>query len=514
MINKIKKHQNIFFQKYSSSKQVPVHNDTEQTNSLVSNAVLIPITQGSTVLKLLFTPTELDPQHLSNTLDNWQIDLLKTLGSTHETQVQIQAENKSEFVRLVKSFSLNTECGVCQLFEFQQPNEMKGVVFFSIDAAQYYAKSYAHVWNMVVNIAVIWLLGLLAIIYGYKKTRAAIINKLKNYEESVFSLVDIIEKRDSYTAGHTQRVAHYALLIAKELNLSRYEKYTLYRAAMLHDIGKISTPDSILLKPGKLSHLEYKIIQMHVTTSFEILSKVSIYQDIAEVVRHHHEYYDGSGYPQGLKGGEIPFLSQILTVADGFDAMTTDRIYKARKTIQTALEEISALSGRQFNPVIVKSAVKALSNVQAEKRVTQLPESDLQHERFSYFYKDNVTHVYNKHYFNLLLSKQKSELSQYRYALMVKLHNFTQYNAEHGWIKGDEKLTEIAARLQQTEENHLVFRLFGDDFVLLLQEKLTAVIKNMLLHKEIEDTCLNYSMNYVDLQKNKLMSVEELERIM
>ena len=105
--------------------------------------------------------------------------------------------------------------------------------------------------------------------------------KIRDYEQHIFSLVKIIEKRDRYTAGHSQRVATYSALIAKEMGYSKHEVDTLYRACMLHDIGKISTPDSILLKPEKLNNLEYEIIKEHVTVSYELLNKVDIYRDIA-----------------------------------------------------------------------------------------------------------------------------------------------------------------------------------------------------------------------------------------
>ena len=173
----------------------------------------------------------------------------------------------------------------------------------------------------------------------------------------------------------------------------------LYRASMVHDIGKISTPDSILLKPGKLSTLEYKLIQEHVSTSYQLLKKVDIFHDIAEIVRHHHESFNGSGYPQGLKGSQIPMLSQIMTVADAFDAMTTNRIYKGKKTLDASLEELQTLAGKQFNAQVVQAAVVALKGIEIPDS-NQQPRNQIEHERFAYFYKDQLTSAYNRDYLN------------------------------------------------------------------------------------------------------------------
>ncbi len=479
-----------------------------------NGVVYIELDIGSPRLFLIVVNESVKREPEKTSLEGWQSKLLNNLIEKKSKTYFVDNVDQNSFLRVVEPIKPDIDCSICKLIELENSINFVGGIFVSMNMSSYLSDAYLHAWSMIRNLGVIWLLGIATIIYGYRKTSSAVSKKLRNYEESVFNLVDIIEKRDSYTAGHTQRVAKYAMLLAEELNISMNNKELLYRASMLHDIGKISTPDSILLKPGKLSDLEYKIIKNHVTTSYEILSKVSIYKDLAEIVRHHHEYYDGSGYPQGLQGEDIPFLSQILTVADGFDAMTTDRIYKGRKSVQEAIQEISELSGRQFNPTIVKSAINVLAKVDTDRKISQLPESDLQHERFSYFYKDNVTHAYNQRYLELLLSKQKQELKKYRYALLIRVHNFSQYNSEFSWNKGDEKLTRIVNALQKLEENHLVFRIFGDDFILLLQKKINSVEREELLRKEVEDTCLYYSTRYINLDENKLINMDELEKLM
>lgn len=168
-------------------------------------------------------------------------------------------------------------------------------------------------------------------------------DKIENFEKTIISFISMIEDRDTYTGGHSQRVANYCRMIAEEMDYSSKECDLIYRAGILHDIGKITTPDTILLKPGKLSELEFKLIQEHVNESYKILIKIPMYKDLAEIIICHHERYDGQGYPNGIKSDEIPFLSHIMIVADAFDAMTTTRIYKGRKDTFSAIEELKAL---------------------------------------------------------------------------------------------------------------------------------------------------------------------------
>jgi putative nucleotidyltransferase with HDIG domain len=152
----------------------------------------------------------------------------------------------------------------------------------------------------------------------------------QNYEKTLYSMVEIIEDRDTYTAGHSARVARYSKLIAQEMGYSEKDCTRLYQAAMLHDVGKVATPDAVLLNPKQLNDIEYKLVQEHVMVGYKLLSNVPMFSSLADIVYSHHERYDGTGYPRGLKGNEIMPLARIIIVADAFDAMTTNRIYKGR----------------------------------------------------------------------------------------------------------------------------------------------------------------------------------------
>lgn len=176
------------------------------------------------------------------------------------------------------------------------------------------------------------------------------------------SLADAIEKRDPYTGGHTKRVTLYSLIIARYLNLKPIEKKWLKIASVLHDIGKIGVEDQILKKPDRLSKQEYEIIKRHSDIGAEIIQHISPLREIVPCVKYHHEKLDGNGYPEGLKGEEIPFLAKIVAVADTFDAMTTDRPYRKALDKEIAIKELKKFSGIQFDSNIVKALIDAYKN--------------------------------------------------------------------------------------------------------------------------------------------------------
>ncbi|MFN3740439.1 MAG: HD-GYP domain-containing protein [Thermodesulfovibrionales bacterium] len=177
---------------------------------------------------------------------------------------------------------------------------------------------------------------------------------------SINCLIRALEAFSSWTAGHTERVVHYAMAIGRELNLSRYELERLKIAALLHDIGKIGVPDYILNKPGKLDEEESGIVKGHTAKAEEILLPLRPCGDIIQEIKYHHERWDGKGF-YGLKGETIPFIARIIAVADAFDAMTTDRPYRKRLSFQEAASEIEKASGTQFDPMIVDGFLRWFS---------------------------------------------------------------------------------------------------------------------------------------------------------
>lgn len=180
----------------------------------------------------------------------------------------------------------------------------------------------------------------------YKRLRDAFLHTAE-------SLAAAIDSRDPYTGGHTRRVEDYSVMLADNLNLSKQGKEELRLAAILHDIGKIGIDDAILRKGGALSEEEDLMMKSHPDIGARILGFVKEMRNIIPGVRYHHERFDGKGYPEGLKGEEIPLYSRIISIADAYDALTTDRPYKKSVDKDTALEEIAKDKGSRFDPFIV-----------------------------------------------------------------------------------------------------------------------------------------------------------------
>ena len=182
------------------------------------------------------------------------------------------------------------------------------------------------------------------------------------YMESIQTVRYTVEAKDTYTRGHSDRVSEYSVLIGEKLGLSEDDIRRLRIGGLFHDVGKIGVPDNILQKDGKLSDDEYSEIKNHPTIGAHILSTATIFQDIIPIVKHHHERYDGRGYPSQLKGEDIPYLARIAAVADAFDAMTSRRVYRDSLPIDVVIEEIEKNKGTQFDPNIADAFLDILRN--------------------------------------------------------------------------------------------------------------------------------------------------------
>ncbi|MFZ5760793.1 MAG: PhnD/SsuA/transferrin family substrate-binding protein [Thermodesulfobacteriota bacterium] len=333
-----------------------------------------------------------------------------------------------------------------------------------------------------------------------------------NYEETILSFVNMIDQRDTYTAGHTQRVALYSAMIARQMGCSPRHIRTLNKAAILHDIGKIATPDAVLLKPGKLTSQEYDLIKLHAVAGFEMVSQVKMYRDLAGIIRHHHERHDGSGYPDGLRGDDIPFLARIMQVADAFDAMTTNRIYKPRKERAAALAELEKLSGCQFHPEVVRAALSVLAHVQLPDGVGQLPATELEKRRFSYFFNDKLTGFFNEDYLQIFL-RNNSEVHDYKCLHSLHLKKLQEFNKQVGWEEANLFLKRFAARLQETFPDCLLFRAYGNDFVIIgrLHFAVDAALLNSL--PEVSGSGIEVEVHHLDLVHHMIYRLNKLEKL-
>ena len=184
----------------------------------------------------------------------------------------------------------------------------------------------------------------------------------KAYLESIETLRYTVEAKDTYTRGHSDRVSAYSVLLGEKLGLSEKELNDLKIGGLFHDIGKIGVPDSILLKDSKLTDDEYSEIKNHPAIGAHILSNATIFSNIIPIVKHHHERFDGFGYPGKLKGEEIPYLARITAVADAFDAMTSKRTYRNSLPLDIVKAEIEKCKGTQFDPECADAFLDILNN--------------------------------------------------------------------------------------------------------------------------------------------------------
>lgn len=338
------------------------------------------------------------------------------------------------------------------------------------------------------------------------------LERTANYQETIYAFVNMIEQRDTYTAGHTERVARYCQKIAKAMGVDRLERAKLGKAAILHDIGKIATPDSVLLKPGKLNNLDYDLIKLHATAGYEMLSNIEMYKELAEIIRYHHERHDGQGYPAGLKGDDIPFLSRILTVADAFDAMTTNRIYKPRKQISEALAELASLSGSQFHPEVITAALKALKETTSPLAITQEPITDIEKKRFSYFFNDKLTGLFNEDYLRIFLQNNQN-IQEYSCLHILHLTNVLEYNKRQGWERGNHLFQDFAVELQVHYPEALLFRAYSNDFAILTKQHFDLEGAAFNAFTSITGSEITVDSQHIDLRNDQTYTFDKLEKM-
>ena len=203
-------------------------------------------------------------------------------------------------------------------------------------------------------------------------------NRADSLLKALKALMRALDAKDSYTYGHSQRVVRLAMQMGDELHLSSDEKYTLQLAASLHDIGKIGMPDNILKKADSLEDIEMRKAKDHPVVGSEILGEIEELSEVASIVRHHHERFDGKGYPDGLKGNAIPLFSRILFILDAYEAIASDRVYRKGIGQQKALDEIVHNAGSQFDPELVKVFLRAMAKIAEENGKASENSDDLE----------------------------------------------------------------------------------------------------------------------------------------
>jgi putative nucleotidyltransferase with HDIG domain len=208
------------------------------------------------------------------------------------------------------------------------------------------------------------------LIYASLKRR---IELTRETVRAVEKMADEVDSRDPYTFQHSQRVAAYSKAIGKMLGFTMAEIELVELSAKVHDIGKIRIPDSILLKPDRLTEEERRVMETHPRLGFEILSQFAAYAKVLDLVLSHHERYDGRGYPNSTVGRRLLLIAQVIPVADSLDAMTTARAYRGAKTWDAAMHELRRGAGSQWNPKVVEAALIALRRADREAAGAGMP---------------------------------------------------------------------------------------------------------------------------------------------
>jgi len=426
------------------------------------------------------------------------IEMLENMKKINSEQIFLITSAHSESEYMIKAIRLGIDGYIIKPFDYEQLNHELFKIVEKIEKFAQNEEYKRHLKHMITQ--------------KTSELNSMIHFQKYNYDKTLLSMVQMIEDRDTYTAGHSERVAHYSKIIAKEMGFSKAECKKIYQAGILHDIGKIATPDVVLLNPKKLNELEYKLIQEHVEVGYKLLLNIPMFEDLAEIVYSHHERFDGSGYPRGLDDSHIPALSKVMAVADAFDAMTTNRIYKGRKSVREAIEELVRFEGTQFNPEVIKVAKKVLKEIVIDEDIDQLPHTEIEKERFSYFYNDSLTDLYNQSYLDVVLVRNSFD-KRYSTLYMFKLRNFSEYNKKMGWKKGDEILKNIASILKTCSDEPELFRVFGDDFVLLDNENCNTLQIRKTIDSILEVYGVRCEFKSFNLLENNITNVNDIEKV-
>ena len=220
----------------------------------------------------------------------------------------------------------------------------------------------------VAALAIIWLTWYVtASVQGrraekQKREIEAIRQQVRMGNETIFAIANAVEARDKSTGRHSFRVSEYAVMIARELGFDESELEQIRKTGLLHDIGKIGVPDSILNKPARLTDEEYEVMKTHTSIGGDILKDFTLIPHVDEGAKFHHEHYDGSGYPNGLKGEEIPLNARIIGIADAFDAMTANRVYRKALDMDFVKAELKRCAGSQFDPTLVEIMLELIES--------------------------------------------------------------------------------------------------------------------------------------------------------
>lgn len=320
--------------------------------------------------------------------------------------------------------------------------------------------------------------------------------------QSIMTIANTIDAKDEYTRGHSRRVAEYSVAIAREMGLSTEEAERIQFIALLHDIGKIGVPDSVLNKPGKLTDEEYALMKQHTVIGADILKDITTIPGIDVGARYHHERYDGSGYPDGLKGDEIPFIARIIAAADAYDAMTSNRVYRRQLNHDKVMIELRNGLGTQFDPVVGQALINLvekgmlpeqkprakvaskISRENTEKIVNQLMSQEAAAEKEEELF-DPLTGVYTQ---SAGQERIRKEMKAHDGCLIIfNIDHFWETNQSVGFRMGDIMLRSVVEAIQKMSGKKIVYRSRGDEFIAYFSDETDEIRISGLLDRFMEE---------------------------
>ena len=317
--------------------------------------------------------------------------------------------------------------------------------------------------------------------------------------QTIMTVANTIDAKDEYTKGHSQRVSEYAAALAKELGLDAEEVERIRYIALLHDIGKIGVPDAILNKPGRLNDTEFSLMKQHTTVGGDILKDINSVEDLDVGAKYHHERYDGKGYPEGIAGEQIPYVARIIGIADAYDAMTSNRVYRKRLSDEEVQAELERCAGTQFDPNMARTFMHLLKDEQFQnigtdkynaqdgmdeglgKQSLQKLAEDVGVHPAEEPNKDNLTGVLNRVFGEQMLSSYLQDGGE-GCLISIDVDALRNVNSMYGFLLGDLYLNTVANTLDKIFSNKILYRSSGDEFVCFL----CGVTRKDVVRREVE----------------------------
>ncbi len=315
--------------------------------------------------------------------------------------------------------------------------------------------------------------------------------------QTVETIANTIDAKDDYTKGHSRRVADYSAEIARELGFDEDKVENIRYIGLLHDIGKIGVPDAVLNKPGKLTPAEFDLMKKHTTIGGDILKDVGMMPDLDVGAKYHHERYDGKGYPNGLAGEDIPLIARIICMADSYDAMTSNRIYRKHLGQHVVIDEIRRCRGRQFDPDVTDAFLRFLERLDEAGFVTDVREEEVRganallnriiedqsKQLAENQQKDQLTKVYNRSAGERYITVAMRESPGYLF--YINIDDMRRINKEQGVRTGDLYLLQVVDLLLCMNPDIIVCRFGGDEFICYVpgnfdQEEIAAQMQQLL----------------------------------